>query len=554
MNSFTIEKLLSHLNLESTALKAGKKGDDIKIFGAGIIENPDYFDWFSAGDFILTTGYIFQSDPDLQRKLVKELADQNCSGLGIKVKKYWDQIPEAILEEANRRKLPIIEIPYTYSLSLVSKIINAEVNEREDSVLKKYRMIHDAFSKCSIDGGDLWEIVKLTSDLVDNPIIMLDSRFNLLSFYERENNPVKLVDHLQLIVKERVFSKEFTDGIPTSTKKFTLSIKRNFPDKESDIVCRVIPIAYSQTIYGYIIVWEVTHKLEHIDYIALENAAQSAAMERVKTKQMVEAEHKLKEGFYDDLLQGKIVSVNAAKSLAEIHGMNPLKNHICSVINTNDAQKSTLQEILNICIDVGMKCRRRVRSIIRENNIIMFIELEDSESRYEPSEAVREFLERLDQDIHTACKNIVYRIGVSNVCTDFLTIGKSCLLAQDVLRISAKLPTSEGVFYFNDLISYHLLDSTVDKDRLKSFFDATLGKLRDYDKENNSRFMSTLEAYFLANGNVSVAAKTIYVHRNTFIYRIEKIKDILHTDLKDADYNFNCQLAFHISKIIDVTK
>lgn len=553
MNSFTIEKLISHLNLETTSLITGEKGIDNKIFGAGIIENPDYFDWFSAGDFILTTGYIFQDNEQLQRKLVKELADQNCSGLGVKVKKYWDEIPEAIVDEANKRKLALIEIPYTYSLSMVSKIINAEVNQREDSVLKKYRAIHDAFSKCSINGGNLWEIVKLTSDLVNNPIIMLDSRFNLLSFYERKDNPIKLADHLQLIEKERVFPREFTDGIPTSTQKFTLSIKRNFKYNQQDVVCRVIPIAYSQTIYGYIIVWEVTHKLEHIDYIALENAAQSAAMERVKTKQMVEAEHKLKEGFYDDLLQGKIASVNAAKSLAEIHGMNPLKNHICSVINTDDAPKSNLKEMINISLDVGMKFRRRVRSIIRENNIIIFIELEDNESRYEPSAEVRDFLYTLNKEIRKTCKNIGYRIGVSNVCTDFLTIGKSCLLAQDVLRISAKLPASEGIFYFNDLISYHLIESTMDKERLKGFFDATLGKLRDYDKENNSQLMDTLEAYFLANGNVSVAAKDTFVHRNTFIYRIDRIKEILQTDLKDPQQNFNCQLAFQISKIIDVS-
>jgi PucR family transcriptional regulator, purine catabolism regulatory protein len=45
---------------------------------------------------------------------------------------------------------------------------------------------------------------------------------------------------------------------------------------------------------------------------------------------MIEAQHKMKEDFYDDLLQGKIVSVNAVKSLAEIHGMNPLaQSYLC---------------------------------------------------------------------------------------------------------------------------------------------------------------------------------------------------------------------------------
>src|SRR5690554_4405245 len=184
MKAYTIADLIDNLNLDITALKAGRNKIDNMVYGAGIIENPDYYDWFSAGDFILTTGYIFKDDTALQKKLVKELAEQNCSGLGIKLRKYWNEIPQTILDEANLRGLPIVEIPFTYSLSQVSKKINYEISSKEDSMLHKFKNIHDAFSKCSINGGDLWQISKLTSELIGNPIVILDSRFNLLSYSE----------------------------------------------------------------------------------------------------------------------------------------------------------------------------------------------------------------------------------------------------------------------------------------------------------------------------------------------------------------------------------
>ena len=62
--------------------------------------------------------------------------------------------------------------------------------------------------------------------------------------------------------------------------------------------------------------------------------------------------------------------------------------------------------------------------------------------------------------------------------------------------------------------------------------------------------MATLEAYFKANGNVSEASKNLFIHRNTFIYRLEKIKEILKTDLNDAEQNFNYQLALKIYRIL----
>ena len=62
--------------------------------------------------------------------------------------------------------------------------------------------------------------------------------------------------------------------------------------------------------------------------------------------------------------------------------------------------------------------------------------------------------------------------------------------------------------------------------------------------------METLNQYFLCNGIVSVAAKKMFLHRNTLIYRMEKIKDILGSELNDPQELLQLQIGLKIMKIL----
>jgi PucR family transcriptional regulator, purine catabolism regulatory protein len=547
---FTIEELVKKIGPDGVVLKAGQKGKTNQITNVNIIDNPDSMAWLISGDFIMTTGYVFLDNNALQKQLIRDLSEQNCAGLGIKIKRYWDEIPESILLEANRLNFPIIEIPYKYSLSQIANIVNQEVFGRSTSLLNKYRDIHHLFSQCSINGGDLYEIATLTTKLIMNPVIILDSQFNLLAFADHEDSPYPLNTHLKLIEQSKVFPKAFNDTIPTNVELFSLSIKQKIMIDNNEITCRVIPIAYSQTIYGYIIVWEVLRKLEKIDYIALESAAQTSAIERVKRRQFIESQLKVKKDFFDDLLEGRIFSINALKSTAPTHGLDPNKNYVICVIELHNVTKDRSIECLLIADDKAMVFNRTVRSVLKELDLILFIELLVTDDIYELNLSIKEFINNLSFSLQDQNTNEPFHIGVSNICIDFLKIGKAYYLAKDILRISKKLDKKQSIIYFDDLASYHLLDAFQNQQQLQTFYNTFLGVLDAYDVVNGTELVKTLELYFLDNMNVSQAAKKMFIHRNTLIYRIEKITQILKCDFKDSEYIFNIQLAIKIRKML----
>ena len=82
---------------------------------------------------------------------------------------------------------------------------------------------------------------------------------------------------------------------------------------------------------------------------------------------------------------------------------------------------------------------------------------------------------------------------------------------------------------------------------LIGFQQETLGPILSH--ENSKELIHTLEAYFENNGNLSQTAETLYVHRNTLLYRMERIAAILKFDLDNPDHRFAVQLALRIYRM-----
>lgn len=57
--------------------------------------------------------------------------------------------------------------------------------------------------------------------------------------------------------------------------------------------------------------------------------------------------------------------------------------------------------------------------------------------------------------------------------------------------------------------------------------------LVEHDRERRSDLVRTLRAYFAAGGNASEAADRMFLHRNSLLYRLERIRKLTGLDLRD---------------------
>jgi purine catabolism regulator len=58
--------------------------------------------------------------------------------------------------------------------------------------------------------------------------------------------------------------------------------------------------------------------------------------------------------------------------------------------------------------------------------------------------------------------------------------------------------------------------------------------LERHDKAKGTNYVDTLETFLDCNMNIADTIKKIYMHRNTFLYRIDRIKELLGMDLDNG--------------------
>jgi len=77
---------------------------------------------------------------------------------------------------------------------------------------------------------------------------------------------------------------------------------------------------------------------------------------------------------------------------------------------------------------------------------------------------------------------------------------------------------------------------------MMDFYRETLGPLFSHD----STYIDTLEGFFRCNGNLSEMARTMHFHRNSLLYRLNRIEALLGHSLEDPELRLSLQIALKI--------
>ncbi len=140
-------------------------------------------------------------------------------------------------------------------------------------------------------------------------------------------------------------------------------------------------------------------------------------------------------------------------------------------------------------------------------------------------------------------------IGIGNVHTEFSKIKTSYIEAGKALKaIRAEGKLDETIFY-SDIGAYKLLSEIKNMNLLKEYYDDTVGILEQYDSQNDTNFTNIFYVFLKKNGNYIQTAKGLYLHRNTLMYKINKIQEIIKKDLTDTKVRFEFYMGYLIKNI-----
>lgn len=138
-------------------------------------------------------------------------------------------------------------------------------------------------------------------------------------------------------------------------------------------------------------------------------------------------------------------------------------------------------------------------------------------------------------------------IGIGTTVNSLKNLAKSFKEAQTALEVGKVFDTEKTIISYDNLGIARLiyqLPTTLCETFLKEVFKR--GTIESLDQET----LFTIQRFFENNLNVSETSRKLFVHRNTLVYRLEKIKKITGLDLREFDHAIVFKIALMVNKYL----
>lgn len=120
-------------------------------------------------------------------------------------------------------------------------------------------------------------------------------------------------------------------------------------------------------------------------------------------------------------------------------------------------------------------------------------------------------------------------IGVGSTQKGIINIKKSLYEAKEAINAGRMLNLPDSIYISKDMLIEKMV-SLIPEDKAKALveqvFKGDLGEIFD------SEMKKTVEVFFNTNLNISDSSRILYIHRNTLIYRIDKIQKATGLDIR----------------------
>lgn len=292
--------------------------------------------------------------------------------------------------------------------------------------------------------------------------------------------------------------------------------------------------------HGYLAI--AGNTLDEWDRLATSQGAAALGLVFAREQAVQAAEERLRGDFLSTVLVGPPADPAALIQRGEELGYDLTLPYVALLLSLENASSAMQSRILSTT--QGELSRRGISAPLlrRDNGVLCMLPIQEKGMRpRELAEALREQLQRDYQGITIA-------LGTS--APTLLDWARTLKEAEQALYLGRQLFGMGRVLAFSDLGVYRLLVLLRDEPEMWTFYRETLSKLVAYDRKQDGELLRTLEEYFNHLGNLRATSQALHVHRNTLLYRLERIKQISNMDVNDSEEHFALWLALRAHRVL----
>lgn len=521
--ALALREVLTTPTLAGSRVLAGAAGLGRLVERLNVMEVPDITRWVKPHEFLLTTAYPLRGRPETLPGLVADLDDAGLAGLGIKLGRYLDEAPADMIEAAEARGFPLVQLPDDVGFDEILNEVLTAILHRQAQLLARSERVHRAFLQLVLNGHGLPEIARDLAELIAAPAVIVDLDGRPLATAGLDQLGI---DDPARVVLDPGGATADVDG--------------------QQVACTAVRISAGPREHGHVVALS-RDEAPTDDLVALENAATVAALALTQRLEVRAVEDKYRSDLMHDLLR-EVDDPDDVRRRAAGFGWDLDRRLIVLAVRLDTPSEPVIPDEVTRRTPLIGAMRRAIldrdpaAAIARFSHevVIVTAAFDGSDGRDE----ARRFSRRLIDDA-TRTVGGTLSAGLSRPVETVTDISRAYEQATRALVIGRGIHGPGALAHFDDLGAYRVLSLVEDHAELRSFATEVLGELAA-DTDGAEDLRRTLQTLLDTGGNVAEAARQLHFHYNTLRYRVDKLESIVGPFTTDARIRLDVHLALMV--------
>ena len=517
----TINDLLQLESMKKSRIVTENIIDDVNITGVNVMEVPDIINWVKKGEFLMTAGYSYRNKPDAFAMLIPKLAAKGIAVIGIKIHRYFDIIPQQIIDNANESGLTVIEISEDVVFSNVVREVIQSLMSSEYMLVSGMLDKITTLSGIILSGKGLDYFIETLSEYMGNPIVLARRSGECISVGLPDEDAYITGRDEDLLYSNIIEKHDWT----------TLMVGvRQYKAYYYNI------LQQNEQIAGLYLI-EKNREIANEDIYLIEQCSFIIGMELQSETVRTRVEMKYIDQFLQNWVLGKIESESSFATQSEACNVNisGSTHYIVCIVHMDSDKTREQKKSIMIRFRKNFQMYSDLYVTFIDDEILAIIP-DEKEKRY--SGLILEFANSIDD---TA------RLCIGKNARDYYNLSDSYKDAGNILKVSIRYRLSDKILHYRDTGVYSLLYLIPMGKELDEYMELYLKPLLDYDSKHQTDMYETLKVYLDTKCNVKATSERLFMHYNTISYRLERISHILNMDISDHEIQFSLKMAIKIN-------
>jgi purine catabolism regulator len=415
---------------------------------------------------------------------------------------------------ANHTHIPLLTLPDSANIREVEREVQRLINDYDAQLERRGAQLSATLTQRALEGGGLQGLVDVLAERTGGGVGCYSASGELRRF--RARGPARVA--LQTL-------QPAAPGVTLHLGKQML----------------VHQLGAGSERLGFLVI--CNDMLDDWDRAAAQQGGSAVALELAKEHAVLAAEERMRGDFVQAVLSGQGTDSEAVLQRGRELGYDLRQAHIamlCAPIAEQADEQAMARLSAGLASALGAM-GISVPSMRRVDSLLCFLPVAHRGAH------VRELADQVRVRIGN---ELPVAVAIGREAPNVSAWQRSLSEAEQALLIGRELLDTSRVLDFADLGVYRLLILLREKPELWEFYRSTLSSLADYDREQRAELLKTLQAFFDHLGNLARTAESLHVHRNTLLYRLDRIRDISGMNLDDPDDRLALWLALKAHRVL----